>query len=225
MILCLETTTNVCSVALGDRGRTAHLREVNDPGAHSGRLTLFVQELLAEAGLRPDQLEAVAVSAGPGSYTGLRIGVATAKALCYALDRPLIAVPTLESLAWASRAAHRGPKNLHWPLLDARRMEVYQALYAPDGTALTEMAPLVLHADAMAQWLSDPETVLCLCGDGAAKTAPFFPSDRIVSTDILCSAAHLTALAEERFRQGLFESIAHFEPDYLKPPNINLPAK
>jgi tRNA threonylcarbamoyladenosine biosynthesis protein TsaB len=225
MILCLETTTNVCSVALGDRGRTAHLREINDPGAHSGRLTLFVQELLSEAGLRPDQLEAIAVSAGPGSYTGLRIGVATAKALCYALDRPLIAVPTLESLAWASRTAHPGSQNLHWPLLDARRMEVYQALYAPDGTALTAVAPLVLQADVMAPWLSAPETILCLSGDGAAKTAPLFPSERIVSTGIFCSAAHLTALAEERLRQGLFESIAHFEPSYLKPPNINLPAK
>jgi tRNA threonylcarbamoyladenosine biosynthesis protein TsaB len=225
MILCLETTTNVCSVALYGQGQTLFLREREDPGAHSSQLTQFIEEVLYAAGLPATELSAVAVSAGPGSYTGLRIGTATAKALCYALDIPLIAVPTLESLAWASRRAFPGQDLLHWPLLDARRMEVYQALYRHDGTALSEVAPLVLDDETITERVSAPGTVWCLSGDGAAKAYPLFPPQKAVLSGILCSAAHLGELAEQRLEAQLFESVAHFEPSYLKPPNINLPGR
>lgn len=223
MLLCIETTTNVCSAALSKDGQIVALREIHEAGAHSSQLTLLIAALMTETGTDMAQLSAVAVSSGPGSYTGLRIGLSTAKGLCFALDLPLIAVPTLESLAGASRAAFPGAENLHWPMLDARRMEVYQALFDAEGRELSAMAPLVLAAGCMDAWLGDDKTLL-LSGDGAEKALPLFPPERFRGTGILCSAAHLVFLAEKKFCEKRFENLAHFVPEYLKPPNINLPS-
>ena len=129
LILQLETSTTSCSVALSFNGETIGLKELNERNAHASHLTLFINDVLAECGKTISDLNAVAVSMGPGSYTGLRIGVSTAKGLCFALDIPLIAINTLNAMAHGLKATKNYDSVLYCPMIDARRMEVYTAVY------------------------------------------------------------------------------------------------
>lgn len=219
MILCLETATPTCSVALNDGDRTLALRECKGQNAHSEKITLFIKEVMEETGIGYDRLDAVAVSRGPGSYTGLRIGVSTAKGVCYAADKPLLAIDTLEAMAVGMRQRLGDdmlPSDLLVPMIDARRMEVYCAVFDASLQRVADTQALVVDTDAFAGWRSEHR--LWLFGDGAPKLASLFasaPEIRIVD-DLSPSAAFMAALSDQALKAGRVVDVAYFEPFYLK---------
>lgn len=211
-ILHLETATKVCSVALSNNGSVISIKEtVSDGYIHSESLTLFIQDVLQDAQIELSQLSAVSVSAGPGSYTGLRIGLSTAKGLCFALNIPFIAVDTLTAL-----------KNVIptedipiIPMLDARRMEVYAQVFDTDGKTLQELDAIVLSEDSFSDF--EPFVVL---GDGAAKCKEMWGHRNITwYENVLCSAKGQASIAYEKFQKKEFENLAYFSPIYLKDAN------
>lgn len=219
LILNLETATQVCSVVLAKDGVLLAKRELNEKNVHAEVLTLFVEEVVAEAGLKLQDLDAVAVSKGPGSYTGLRISVSTAKGLCYGLDKPLISVGTLESLAsYASQKLVNfvTPGHQIYPMIDARRMEVYTAQFSSDLKQLSDVAPLILDENSFSDL--DKNQKLIFVGDGSSKTKELFADKHQIEIhdEILCSAQGMIQIAEEKFHNADFEDIAYFEPFYLK---------
>jgi tRNA threonylcarbamoyladenosine biosynthesis protein TsaB len=217
LLLCLETATTVCSVALAQDGHLLALRETHDSNAHSSRLTLLIEEVLQQSGKLLKDLDAVAVSKGPGSYTGLRIGVSTAKGLCYGLDKPLIAVSTLQAMAYGMSVQCDAPNDtLLCPMIDARRMEVYMALYDSSNKLFSPTVAEIIHADTFADVISN-HTILC-AGDGAEKCKAFFENQKNVLFPAvnIPSAQYIVPLAEQAFQQQQFEDVAYFEPYYLK---------
>ena len=221
-ILHIESATAVCSVGLSEDGVCVSLKEADAPNVHSEKMTRLIEQCLADGNLSLDDLDAVAVSAGPGSYTALRVGAATAKAICYALNKPLIGVETLRALAWGMAEAFGDANALYCPMIDARRMEVYTAVY--DG-ALNERMPvraMVIGEGAFQEWRT-PGGVLVFAGDGASKCEAILsgPDSRFMSVPV--SARNMVALAHEAFEAGRFEDVAYFAPVYLKPPNITQP--
>jgi tRNA threonylcarbamoyladenosine biosynthesis protein TsaB len=221
IILCLDTATAVCSVALGRDGALWQLKESSVPNVHSSLIISFIEEVVAAAGITLPVVDAVAVSEGPGSYTGLRIGVSTAKGLCYALGIPMIAIGSLQSLARGMRddILQQGMTSrdlLFCPMIDARRMEVYSALYDMDNQEKREIRAEIITADSFSDALKDHTIVFC--GDGAAKCQPVLhnPPRSIVHPEFLSSAAFLVPLAEQRFQEKQFVDTAYFEPFYLK---------
>ena len=214
-ILLLETATPVCSVALLSDGQIVASQQSTEPNAHSSRLAPFIQSLFTQANLPMSSLDAVCVSSGPGSYTGLRIGVSSAKGICYALNIPLLAVPTLESMAAHYYALHNDYDGLVCPMIDARRMECYTALYSRNGEVQPTRAE-VLESGSYDHWL-DSHTVAFI-GDGAAKTRPLFAQHPNARYDdaFLPSASGMASLATQRLKKGQTENVAYFEPFYLK---------
>jgi tRNA threonylcarbamoyladenosine biosynthesis protein TsaB len=224
-ILHLETSTKQCSVALAHKGELLASRILlNDSFSHSEKLHLFISEVLQEAKLKSADLDAVAVSKGPGSYTGLRIGVAAAKGLCFGLDIPLIALNALKILAQASTEQNT---DYIIPMMDARRMEVYTAVFDSRRNWVEDTSALVLSRDSFKELLKD-QTVLVL-GDGAQKFKELNPEINAVfpSEIFYPKADDMIPLAWEKFNSQAFESLAYFEPFYLKdfqttPPKKNL---
>lgn len=213
-LLLIETATSVCSVALADGGRIVASRTSREPNAHSTQLPLFVRDLLAQG--RPD---AVCVSAGPGSYTGLRIGVSTAKGICYALNIPLLSVPTLLGMASLYYRQHPDYKGLVCPMIDARRMECYTMMVRNSEfgvRSLRDTQADVITEHIYDEWLEKGEVVFV--GDGAAKTRDLLgghPNARY-DGDFCIGAEGMLPLAEEKMRKGEVEDVAYFEPFYLK---------
>ncbi|MCP9611927.1 tRNA (adenosine(37)-N6)-threonylcarbamoyltransferase complex dimerization subunit type 1 TsaB [Coprobacter tertius] len=215
-ILNIETSTSVCSVALTCDGQVAFHKEAFEGPSHAVCLGGFVQEALDKAkeyGIRP---EAVAVSCGPGSYTGLRIGVSEAKGLCFGLDIPLIAVNTLEIMTCAVMFKGIMPEDaLFCPMIDARRMEVYSAIY---DSALTPVKPI--SADIIDETSYFPfleKQKVYFFGNGAEKCKNVITHHHAVFIDdIVPLASDMLALAERSFRKGDFKDVAYFEPFYLK---------
>lgn len=221
LILCIETATRVCSVSLIRDNRLAALRESDEPNIHSARLTIFMEEILKEAGLSVRDLNAVAVSMGPGSYTGLRIGVAAAKGLCYALDIPLIAVPTLKAMAWGMLTSVRcqvpGAKSIIFcPMIDARRMEVYCGLYDQDNREIREVRAEIIDDNAFGDQLQDQ--IIVFAGDGAEKCKVHLGNhpNAVFADQFEASARFMNTIAMEKFHRKEFENLAYFEPFYLK---------
>ena len=214
LILNIDTATGVCSVALAREGRVVAMKE-NDEGLnHSTLLGVYVDEVLRQAGVTMAGVDAVAVSAGPGSYTGLRIGVSLAKGLCYGAGKPLIAVGTLESMADA--VADRVREDaLYCPMIDARRMEVYAAVYDREGREVTGVRPVVLDEGVFADELSREPVYFFGDGSGKARDVLVHPNVRFLS-GVTTSAMNLMRLAERKFAAGVFEDVAYFEPFYLK---------
>jgi tRNA threonylcarbamoyladenosine biosynthesis protein TsaB len=210
-LLHLETATKVCSVALSFNGNSLQLAEFSDDQySHGEKLTLLIQEVLEKQKITPKDLSAVCVSSGPGSYTGLRIGVSTAKGLCYALSIPLIAVNTLESFA-QEFISENGEQNL-CALIDARRMEVFSAIYSSDGKLLKATSPDILDENSYAEF----EPLLCF-GDGAEKTKELWMNRPISYEDSFqASAKTQVNLAFQKFSQKDFVDVAYFEPNYVK---------
>ena len=209
-ILHLETATKVCSVALSFNGELKQLEEIdNDAFAHGEQLTLLVEKTLDKEGIAYDQLSAVSVASGPGSYTGLRIGVATAKGLCYALQIPLIAVDALSSMAAIARRSF--PNAVLCPMIDARRMEVFSAHFSPLGQMIKPISADVLDENSY----SDLEPFVYF-GDGADKMKELWAGRPVEYAAIKCSASGQIKLATERYENKQFEDIAYFEPFYLK---------
>ena len=220
--LLIETATQVCSVLLAEDGKALVRRESDIPNAHSTKLTVFVDEVMKESGLSLKALDAVSVSAGPGSYTGLRIGVSTAKGLCYALGIPLISVPTLLSMAALYYRHHPDYRGCVCPMIDARRMECYTMIVDPNLNILRDTHADILDMSAGSQ-LSTLNSQLdrgevMFIGDGAEKTRELLgvhPNARY-DTDFRLSAEGMIDIAERKLRNGEVEDVAYFEPFYLK---------
>lgn len=217
LILNIETATDVCSVALALDGKIIAIREESSGQSHARLLTTFISECMKEAGFQLSDLSAVAVSKGPGSFTGLRIGVATAKGLCYALDKPLLSVNTLQSMA-SNYLIHNKADAGTWlcPMIDARRMEVYTAFFNADLEFEKETTAEVIEPGSFQDILSRHRVVFF--GDGMEKTRQIFENqtNAIFDKDTLPSAAGMPRFSEESYKNGKFEVTAYFEPFYLK---------
>jgi tRNA threonylcarbamoyladenosine biosynthesis protein TsaB len=219
LILCLETATQVCSVALAKNDEILAIRESKEHNSHSALITIFIEEVMKESGYQLNELDAIVVSKGPGSYTGLRIGVSTAKGLCFSLDKPLIAIETLEGMAsYQSTQLARSKgneKTLLVPMIDARRMEVYMAIFDSRGCRQTITSAEIINATSFENGSSNS---LLLFGDGAPKFKELFKESKNISIleDFATSATHLILPALQRLKNEQFEDLAYFEPYYLK---------
>ena len=215
LILLLETATSSCSVALSENGKIIAFKEANERNIHASHITLFIEELMIKTGKKYSDLKAVAVSKGPGSYTGLRIGVSTAKGLCYALDIPLLGIDTLEAMATGLMAQNDIlDSELLIPMIDARRMEVYTGIYRKDLKVIEQVSAKIVDADSFEQFKSKN---LILFGDGADKFKELFSDQsNIRFIDFINSAKDLNFLACRKFSKGETENVAYFEPFYLK---------
>jgi len=219
LILQIETATSSCSIALANGGVVLGFKQVNQRNLHAEVITRFIEEIIATAGFKYADLDAIAVSSGPGSYTGLRIGISTAKGLCFALDKPLIAVETLDAMASGLCVIdeYREKKNLLLcPMIDARRMEVYTAVFTTAGEKIKATSATIIDENSFDDLLKENE--ILFFGDGAEKcfnvlnknpNASFLP-------DFVNSATCLTQKAAQKFDSRQFEDVAYFEPYYLK---------
>jgi tRNA threonylcarbamoyladenosine biosynthesis protein TsaB len=220
MIISVETATNQCSVALFDRRGLISLKESNDIKSHASMLTVFIGEILEQAGVRALDLEAVAVSKGPGSYTGLRIGVSVAKGIAFAASIPLIGIETTFSMFTGMSERMKKEDDpiqdiIYCPMLDARRMEVYYALYDSGGKAIKDISAEIIDEDS---FTSLPESRrIIFFGDGALKCKNIIKRNNIeFADDFKMSASYMRIPALEALEAKHFEDIAYFEPFYLK---------
>lgn len=217
IILAIETSTHVCSAALADGNDIIAARIDRESGNHARQLPLFIEELLQIAQQKQVKIEAVALSSGPGSYTGLRIGTATAKGLCYGMNIPLIPIPTTQVLC-ASFKAQRPVNGQLLPMIDARRMEVYTALYDESLQPLSEIQACVVESQDS---LPAANKEVFYFGDGASKCQELLESEYWhFVPDIVPEAAHMMQLAQDYFAAGKAcasaQQLAYYEPFYLK---------
>ena len=214
-ILLIETSAKICSAALAVDGKVVFSKKNDEGMAHARLLPGFVDEAVKSLG--GAKIDAVAVSSGPGSYTGLRIGVATAKGLAFGYDALLIAVPTLELLAYTVKSSVEvEPDALICPMIDARRMEVYSQLFDSEAKEAGETQAEIITEDSYKEFLQTGKKVY-FAGDGAAKCSSVITSENAVFVDsIEPDAANMAELAERRLRNGEFVDVAYFEPFYLK---------
>ena len=230
-LLSIESGADVCSVVLSEDHQIVSIKEVEGSKAHAAHLPVNIDVLLREANLQVSDLDAIAISEGPGSYTGLRIGVSTAKGLCYASGRPMIAVNSLKAMAvnaiekWNEQANKDETQTTPMficPMLDARRMEVYTAIYRWDLSEVSGVKALVVEKGAFDALLNQGKVLFC--GNGALKTEPILSHPNAVFMGGCISAKGMVSLALEAYAQGQFADIAYFEPFYLKE-FIALPSK
>jgi tRNA threonylcarbamoyladenosine biosynthesis protein TsaB len=216
LLLQIETATTACSVALVQQGEVLAVEELNQRNIHAEVITVFIEELFKKSQKTFADIDAVAVSSGPGSYTGLRIGVSTAKGLCYGLDKPLIAVETLQAMADGMAALIQDEDILLCPMIDARRMEVYTALFDAKGNRIQPTAAEIIDENSYAELLSKHK--ILFFGDGAAKCQEILSRYNKASFDVTFanSAVHLTRGAIAGLEEKQFEDVAYFEPFYLK---------
>ena len=221
LILCIETGTDVCSVGLAENGELVALRE-SCGRDHARNVAVYVDELLRERDVDADEIDAIAVGKGPGSYTGLRIGVSFAKGLCYGLRKPLIAIGSLDALVEVAREdAEAGIVDVDdferatlCPMVDARRMEVYTQLFNGRGEAQSEVEAKIIDEQSFAEEIAAAEEFV-IFGNGAAKCAGTL-SSKAKLIEVVPSARGLARLAQEALEAGRTEDIAYFEPFYLK---------
>ena len=208
-IILIETSTALCSVALAEGGDIVAYRESSAPKAHASLTAVFIDEMLKERGLTLADCDAVCVSMGPGSYTGLRVGVSTAKGLCFGSGKPLIAVGTLDTLVAQAEEEAR----FIIPMVDARRMEVYTAVFE-SGCQVTETAPAIIEQTSFAEYL---EQGPCLfIGDSAGKCADVIKHPNARFCQCWPKASAMLAPAMKAYKEKRFEDVAYFEPFYLK---------
>jgi tRNA threonylcarbamoyladenosine biosynthesis protein TsaB len=227
LILNIETATDICSVALAEDGAIIAFREMQTLN-HAGQLTIFIEECLAEANLKMTDLAAVAISNGPGSYTALRVGSSTAKGICYALDLPMIAIDTLESLAFATFEAVGDSDAFYCPMIDARRLEVYGAIFSYDTEGFPSIVektqPIIVDSDSFDTYFLDGKKLI-FGGNGADKCRPILTNELARFYNTNCSAKHLVKLSFAALKKMKFISVAYHTPHYLKAPNITTPKK
>ena len=220
-ILCIESGTDICSVGIAKDGELLSLRESDRGRDHAKQVGVFVDELLKQTDMRPDDIDAVAVGMGPGSYTGLRIGVSFAKGLCYGIGCPLIAVNSLASLAEVAKEDYVAgiidveswDNALLCPMVDARRMEVYAQVFDTAGNALGDVSAEVVTPDSFAGYRETGREFV-IFGSGAAKCAPVLPWAKLV--DVSPSVRGMAVPAQRAFDASDFVDVAYFEPFYLK---------
>ena len=210
-ILLIETSTALCSVALAQDGKITSYRESSAPKAHASLTAVFIQEMLAEHGLTLADCDAICVSKGPGSYTGLRVGVSTAKGLCFGSGKPLLAVGTLDTLV--AQSDEIGGIKYIIPMIDARRMEVYTAVFE-NGVQITETSPMIIDENSFTEYL---EQGPCLfIGDGAGKCADVIKHPNARFCQCWPKASSMLEPAMAAYKEKRFEDVAYFEPFYLK---------
>ena len=214
-ILNIESSTTNCSVSLANNGELISIRELNEKNySHSTKLHSFIEEVLKNSNITVNKLSAIAVSSGPGSYTGLRIGVSAAKGLCYALQIPLISVPTLQVLA---RQLNIQREDLIIPVMDARRDEVYSAVYNSEYELVRNIFPEIIDSESFIELAK--ENKLYFIGNGQEKCERLIRknSNLIFSNyDTFPSSKEMILISFKKFKKSKFEDIAYFEPDYLK---------
>ena len=219
-ILHIETSTKICSVALSRGEDLIQCIDYDDGMNHTAVLAPSIQQLLSSAGIRPADLRAVSISSGPGSYTGLRVGSSTGKAMAYSLNIHVLGIPTLSSLAQAAFTRHP-EAEFALPMLDARRNEVYTSLYDREMNQVIPDSSVILEGSGLEHLIS-PGRKIVSCGDGAVKLMEYslsFPL-LILDLEIRSSARHLIGLAYTLLSSGKSSDPMHFVPYYLKPPNI-----
>lgn len=214
-IIYIETSTALCSTALSVDGRIVSERRDSER-RHASLTAPFVNEMLDEQGLSVKDCDAVCVGMGPGSYTGLRVGVSTAKGLCFGAGIPMIAVGSLDTLVWQAIGRGLLPDGCRHivPMIDARRMEVYTAVFSVDGAQITETEPKVVEAGSFSDILS--EGPVLFIGDGASKCSPVLTSPNAFFVQACPEASSMLVPAEKKLAASLFEDTAYFEPFYLK---------
>lgn len=223
-ILQIETATPVCSVAISVDGETIALKEEKAQNIHAASLTLFIDEAMKNANLNYAELDAIAVSKGPGSYTGLRIGVSTAKGLCFALDKPLIAINTLKMMANGYLSQHANFGGLVCPMIDARRMEVFTAVFNHRLEEVEQTHAKIIDNKSFVLELQN--NYVSFIGDGAEKcTAVIDNPNAHFQSENYNSAANMSSLAYEAYQHNEFEDVAYFEPFYLKDFVLTTPKK
>ena len=211
-ILNIETATTNCSVSLSKEGKTIVLKEDNDKSySHAERLHVYIDEVLKEANINSNKLDAISVSKGPGSYTGLRIGVSAAKGLCFALDKPLISIPTLDALAHQVKM----DDGIIVSMLDARRMEVYSAIYDSNYNEIRETQAQILDETSFNDYLEQGKVYFI--GNGVEKTKTLINHPNAIFIEAkLPSANDMSLLADTKYKKNDIEDVAYFEPYYLK---------
>ena len=217
LILSIETATKICSVALSKDGEIVASKETEEGNSHSTQLAPFIKEIIENSVYDFKDLEAIAVSMGPGSYTGLRIGVSTAKGLCFGLNIPLIAVSTLEAMAVQAKNQHpKLPDTIILsPMIDARRMEAYSQFFDPNLKPLNDISAIVVDEETYAEELA--KHPILFFGDGALKCKPIINNpDALFFEGGLPSAIGMAPIAERLFQSHNFVDVAYFEPFYLK---------
>ena len=217
VILHIETSTHVCSVALSENEMCIFHVSNYDGMNHAAMLSLFIQDALDKLKESGKKLDAVAVSSGPGSYTGLRIGVSTTKGLCYGLNIPLISINTLEimTIAAQKKLSPDDKHDLFVPMIDARRMEVYDAVFDVKGNIVRDTAANIINEHSYGTWLENNQVYFF--GNGAAKCKPVISSPHAIFVDdIHPLAENMIEPALKKYRQQQFEDVAYFEPFYLK---------
>lgn len=215
LILLIETATQTCSVAIAKEKDIIAKREIDIPNAHSSKLSLLIEDVIKDTKITYKDLSAIAVSKGPGSYTGLRIGVSSAKGFAYALDIPLIGIETLKILYKGVERKYKNSNTV--AMIDARRMEVYSSIYDENGNVIKDISADIIEEGVYDDYLVEGKEFVFV-GDGAQKSMMYFKNHKNVIFD---SEIHLTAdlmaeLAFERFENKNFEDVAYFEPYYLK---------
>lgn len=211
-ILNIETSGKKASICLTQDSNLLELRKNDEQKEQAAWLHSAIGEMIQDAGLEMNQLDAIAVSWGPGSYTGLRLGMATAKGLCYALQKPLLCIPTLEIMALA--AGKEQEADFYCPMIDARRMEVFAAVYDNKLTQIQEPVAWILEEGCLNNWLE--RGTLLLTGDGAAKAASLHRHPNLLTGSNIIDAAAMSDLSVGHFQQKKWADLAYVEPFYLK---------
>ncbi|MBA2761161.1 MAG: tRNA (adenosine(37)-N6)-threonylcarbamoyltransferase complex dimerization subunit type 1 TsaB [Segetibacter sp.] len=216
LILNIDTATDIASVCISENGYSLAYRENNQQKEHASFVHAAINTILIEAGKSLQQIDAFAVTSGPGSYTGLRVGLATAKGFCFALNKPLIIVNTLNVMAQAAIIAKPSALNdlLYCPMIDARRMEVYTAVFTGDLKSVLQPSAIILEPSTFDFWLKDSSVVFF--GSGSAKLKDLLRNDKAIFADIEFNAKNLARLAEKSFSQEEFSDVAYAEPNYIK---------
>lgn len=227
-ILLLETATKVCSVAISENGKLLLCKESHSANSHSSVITTFIDDVIRTSGKKQSDVDAVCVSMGPGSYTGLRIGVSTAKGLCYAWEKPLIAVNTLQSMVLyfiSEQPVSQNTDALLCPMIDARRMEVYNALFDHKGGFVRDTSAEIINKNSFKDQLSKQKVIFLGDGSGKCKEVLSKNKNAIFIEGFLNSAKGMLTIASEKFRLKQFEDTAYFEPYYLKDFLATIPKK
>ncbi len=222
LILSLETSAKVCSVAIHDQGKLITTKEIHVEQSHASKLAVLIDEVMKESSIESNQLSAVAVSSGPGSYTGLRIGTSTAKGLCFALDISLISIGSLELLAYQMNK--QNPSNAYLcPMIDARRMEVYCEVFDSSLNVVRQIEAKVIEPSSFADLLEQNEIIFFGDGSDKCKDQITHPNARFVS-GIYAAASEMGQPVYHKFQNQQLEDLATFEPHYLKEFMIKKPA-
>lgn len=222
LLLHLETSAEFCSVCLSKGTTLLAQRNATERFVHAATITVFIEACVKEAGISLAELDAIAVSMGPGSYTGLRIGLSAAKGICYALDKPILAIDTLQALAGAAYKENPQEEAIYLPMIDARRMEVYTATFNHQQKRQTATQAIVLTNTSLINLINNNKKVV-VCGNGAEKAKEVLLSEHIDFQPLISQADHMIPLALEAWNSQQFADLAYCAPWYFKRPNITTP--